>query len=197
MTIYIAVVGKTCAGKETVYRIVKEMFKDRFRVSIHHFSDPLNENLDLLYLPKTRSNQQKLSTVLRKAFGEDILGNIIYQRALGDSSGIVFLDGVRRPKDVGMLKKLSETKAFLIYIYAPIKERYQRLKKRADRPGDALKTWEEFQSEQSAEAESLIDTLRPMADFEIDNSADDPAFKLLTSQVMTFIREKILTKKGG
>lgn len=196
MQIYIAVVGNTCAGKETVYKIVQETYKDRYKycftVSIHHFSDPLNENLDLLYLPKTRPNQQMLSTVLRGAFGEELLGNIIYKRASDDPANIVFLDGVRRPKDVVMLKKLSNTHAFLIYIYASMEKRFQRLIKRNDRPGDAKKTWEEFQAEQSAEAESLINTLRPMANFEIDNSEDDPEFKSLKRQIMQFLREKVL-----
>lgn len=195
MKIYIAVVGKTCAGKETVYKIVQAMFHPRFRVSIHHFSDPLNENLDLLCLPRTRPNQQKLSTVLRGAFGEELLGNIIYQRALRDTSEIVFLDGVRRPKDVVMLKKLSQTHAFLIYIFAPIDKRFERLKKRNDRPGDAEKTWEQFLAEQSAEAESLIEILMPIADFKFDNSNDDKEFKSLNAQIMKFFREKILTEK--
>ena len=195
MKIFIAVVGKTCAGKETVYKTVQAMFHTRFKVSIHHFSDPLNENLDLLCLPKTRPNQQKLSTVLREAFGEDILGNIIYQRALSDTSEIVFLDGVRRPKDIAMLKKLSETSAFLIYIDAHIEKRFARLVKRSDRPGDAEKTWEDFQKEQAAEAESLIESLCQYADFEIDNSPDDPEFKSLKAQIMKFMREKVLMEK--
>lgn len=195
MKIYIAVVGKTCAGKETVYKIVQKMFQNRFRVSIHHFSDPLNESLDLLCLPKTRPNQQKLSTVLRGAFGEELLGNIIYQRALRDTSEIVFLDGVRRPKDVVMLRKLSSTHAFLIYIFAPIDKRFERLKKRNDRPGDGEKTWEQFLAEQSAEAESLIETLRPIADFKLDNFEDDKEFKFLKSQIMKFFSEEVFIGK--
>lgn len=188
MKLYIAVVGKTCAGKETVYKIVQEMFNNRYRVSIHHFSDPLNENLDLLCLPRIRPNQQMLSTVLRGAFGEELLGNIIFKRASRDSSEIVFLDGVRRPKDVVMLNKLSSTHAFLIYIHAPMDKRFERLKKRNDRSGDAEKTWEEFQKEQAAEAESLIDTLRASADFEIDNSEEDKEFKILKSRITKFFK---------
>ncbi len=192
MKIYIAVVGATCAGKETVYKIVKKEFGEKLNVFIHHFSDPLNENLDLLCLPRTRPNQQTLSTVLRQTFGEELLGNILYRRAVNDPAGIVFLDGVRRPKDVAMLKKLSDTHAFLVYISAPIEARFKRLRKRADRPGDAEKTWEEFQKEQAAEAESLIETLRPMADFELDNSLHDPKFKALRAQITSFVDSKMI-----
>jgi len=45
--------------------------------------------------------------------------------------------------------------------------------------------------EQSAEAESLIDALRPMADFELDNSSHDPEFRSLRAQVVGFITEKL------
>ena len=193
--LYLAIVGHTATGKESCYIAAKQALAGKLTVSIHHFSDPLNENLDLLFLNKTRHNQQMLSTVLRKAFGEDLLGNIIYNRASNDSSDIVFLDGVRRPKDVDMLNKLSTTHAFLIYIHTPMDIRFRRLVRRNDRPGDAKKTWEEFLAEQFAEAESLIETLRPMADFELDNSAHDPEFKSLRLQMVSFISEK-LNKTG-
>lgn len=196
MKLYLAVIGQTCAGKETVFRLATKEYGGKLAVSIHHFSDPLNEILDLLGLEKSRPSQQGLSTDLRKRFGEDLLGNSLFKRALSDPADIVFLDGVRRPKDIEMLKKLPNS--YLIYIYAPLVERYIRLKKRADRPGDAEKTWEQFKAEQSAEAESLIETLRSMADFEFDNSADDPKFKALRAQVVAIINEKLnLVDKGG
>ena len=45
-------------------------------------------------------------------------------------------------------------------------------------------------AEQAAEAESLIDNLRPMADFELDNSLHDPEFKSLRGQVIGIINER-------
>lgn len=190
--LYLAIVGHTATGKESCYIAAKEEFSGKLNVSIHHFSDPLSETLDLLFLEKSRPNQQLISTILRQAFGENLLGNIIFKRALANTADIVFLDGVRRPKDIEMLKKLPNS--YLGYVWAPPEEAYKRLVKRNDRPGDAEKTWEQFQAEQSAEAESLIDTLRPMADFALDNSKDDPEFKSLKAQIMKFLREKTLTK---
>lgn len=192
--LYLAITGHTAAGKESCYIAAKEGFAGLLTVSIHHFSDPLSETLDLLYLEKSRPNQQMLSTVLRQAFGENLLGNIIFNRALADTADVVFLDGVRRPKDIEMLKKLPNS--FLGYVWAPPEEAYKRLVKRNDRPGDAEKTWEQFLTEQAAEAESLIESLRSAADFELDNSLDDPNFTLLRLQVVGFIRNK-LGLKGG
>lgn len=192
--LYLAIIGHTATGKESCYVAAKEGFIGKLSVSIHHFSDPLNENLDLLCLERSRPNQQLLSTVLRQAFGENLLGNVIFKRALANSADIVFLDGVRRPKDIEMLKKLPNS--FLGYVYAPPEEAYKRLVKRNDRSGDAEKTWEQFQAEQEAEAESLIDTLRPLADFALDNLMHDSGFKLLRTQVVGFIRDKLGLTEG-
>lgn len=201
MKIYLAIVGRTATGKESSYIAAKEGFAGKLAVSIHHFSDPLNETIEAVnkimakrglknQLEKSRPNQQDISTELRKIFGEDLLGNLLFKRALADPADIVFLDGVRRLKDVEMLKKLPNS--FLGYVYAPPEEAYKRLVARNDRPGDAEKTWEQFLSEQSAEAESLIENLRPMADFELYNSSHDPEFKALRIQVVRVINQKIL-----
>ncbi|MBI2063975.1 MAG: hypothetical protein HYT65_03230, partial [Candidatus Yanofskybacteria bacterium] len=82
MKIYLGIIGKSFAGKETVYGITKKLAKSHgLKTSIHHFSDPLNEILDILNLsrigPEGRPNQQKLSTVLRQNFSENVLGDVI------------------------------------------------------------------------------------------------------------------------
>lgn len=194
MRICFAIIGKSGAGKETVYNIIKEEIAPYFSSSIHHFSEPLNETLDIFKLPKNRPNQQALSTALRQAplkredgsiAGEEILGNTIKLRALEDETDAVFLDGVRRPQDVVMLRNIQHS--LLIHVFASPEARFERLKKRADRPGDAEKTWEEFLKEQSAEAESMIDAIAKEADFAIDNSGtlDD-----LRREIRKFIKKE-------
>lgn len=193
--LYLAIIGHTATGKESCYIAAKEGFIGKLSVSIYHFSDPLSEVLDLLYLERSRPNQQLLSTILRRAFGENLLGNIIFKRVLADTADVVFLDGVRRSQDIEMLKKLPDS--YLGYVWAPPEEMFKRSVKRSDRPGDAKKTWEQFQTEQSAEAESLIDILRPMANFELDNSLNDPEFKALRAQVVSIINEKLNIDVGN
>lgn len=194
-----AIIGKSGAGKETVYNIIKDELKDICDVSIHHFSDPLNEILEILKLPKERPNQQTLSTILRQSSlkkrdgsiaGEELLGNIIKERALADTAYVVSLDGVRRPQDVTMLR--SFTYSFLILVTAPVEKRWERIRKRNDRPGDANKTLEQFLVEQSAEAESMIDVIGQEADIVFDNSTDDPEFKDLRTKAKKFIFDKII-----
>lgn len=200
MKLYFAIIGHTATGKESSYIAAKEAFAGKLTVSIHHFSDPLNEMIDGMNrilakrglscrLEKSRPNQQDISTELRKVFRESLLGNEIFERVLADTADIVFLDGVRRPKDVERLRELPN--GFLGYVYAPLDEVFKRLVIRNDRPGDAEKTLEQFQDEQAAESESLIDSLRSMADFELDNSLHDPEFKALRAQVVSIINKKL------
>lgn len=183
--VYIAIIGKTGAGKETVFNLIKEEAR-QFRVSIHHFSDPLNEILDIILKPKCRPNQQKLSTLLRRDFGEDLLGNILAHRAKLDPADIVVLDGIRRPQDVEMLRRLPRN--YLVLVEAPPDIRFERIKLRADRPGDAEKTYEEFLHEQSAESESLIDEIGKEADVYLDNSG---TLENLRLQVVNFLQKKL------
>jgi len=109
MKLYLAIIGHTATGKESCYKAAKEALAGKLTVSIHHFSDPLNETIEAVNkilakrglkdrLLKSRPNQQDISTELRKIFGEDLLGNLLFKRVLADPADIVFLDGVRRPK---------------------------------------------------------------------------------------------------
>jgi len=183
----ICIVGKSGAGKETVSNIFKEELGDKYLISSHRFSDPLNEILDILCLLRERGNQQKLSTVLRQSFGEDILGKAVAGRALKDASEIIFLDGVRRATDMSVFNELSGK--FLVFVDAPLKIRFERLRKRGDRPGDKEKSWEQFINEQDNEAEKQIDSVAKVANIIFDNSGD---LNSLRSQVAKFIKEKLI-----
>lgn len=191
MKIYLGIIGKSFAGKETVFQAVSKIAPQLIAncyVSIHHFSDPLNEALDLFRLEKTRPNQQKLSTIMRQAFGEELLGNVIAARASADSSDVVCLDGIRRPRDVVRLKQFPNS--YLVFVDASTRTRFERGQKRTDRPS---KTWQEFQAEQSAEAESKIDEIAKEADVIFDNSSTP---KFLEDQVERFLLE-VLKEEGA
>lgn len=191
---YIAIVGKMASGKEIFGSILREELASAVsgetrsypRVLSHRFSDPLNMILDILHIPKERAHQQKLSTVLREAFGEEVIGNALQKLAEADQAEIIFFDGVRRPQDVAMFRGFSNS--YLVAIEAPAEIRFERLKKRNDRPGDANKTWEEFLAENNAESESKIEEIAKEADATIDNSGTLDA---LRKQIRSFLEKKI------
>ncbi|MBI2063215.1 MAG: hypothetical protein HYT61_03200 [Candidatus Yanofskybacteria bacterium] len=189
MKIYLGIIGKPFAGKETVYKIISKLAQSRkLKTSIHHFSDPLNEILNLLHLPLERANQQKLSTMLREGFSEEVLGNELIRRAEMDPSDIVCLDGVRRPKDVVKLRNLQN--GFLVFVETPLEKRFEFGQKRADRQ---VRTWEEFSAQQGAEAESKIDEIGWQADIRLDNSGSK---QYLKKQIETKIIPLVLTSNS-
>lgn len=189
MKFLVCVVGKSGAGKETVSNIFKEELGDKCSISSHRFSDPLNEILDMLCLPRERGNQQKLSTILRQSFGEDILSRAVAGRALKDSSEVIFLDGVRRATDMSTFGDLPNK--FTVFVDASPEIRFERLKKRGDRPGDKEKSWEQFLGEQNAEAENQIESVARVADIVFDNSKD---LDSLQDQISAFIKDKLRLK---
>lgn len=180
---YVCVAGASGAGKETLYLFLKEELERRgYTTSIHHFSDPLNETLAEWIIPNCRPNQQTLSTFMRTArwlneeseplgpeWSQEIMSRAIRTRALADTANFVFLDGVRRPSDLVMLRTLPNST--LVGIIRDDRLRYEGLKKRADRPGDAEKTWEQFLLEQQAEPEQEIGRLVAQADIQVANDS--------------------------
>ena len=182
----ISVVGPTCAGKETFGEMIRKEFGPAFRFLSRRFSDPLNEMLHAIRVPQNRPNQQLLSKLVRQEWGEDVLGNALSLWMEEVDANIIYIDGVRRPADVEMIRKFPSS--FLVSLNASPEVRFERLKKRADRPGDAEKTWEEFLAEQNAESEQKIVEIAKTADVFIDNSGMPDNLRV---QVRKFIEEYI------
>jgi dephospho-CoA kinase len=128
----------------------------------------LRDVLDRLYLEQNRENMQKLSTVIRRNFGEDSLAKVIYEDLSKLNSEVMVLDGVRRLADIKYLKELPGFK--LAYIETDIKKRYERISKRGENTDDLQKSFKEFKKEHEGEAESQIKDLKNWADFFIDNN---------------------------
>ena len=189
MKIYLGIIGKNSAGKETVYLIFKKLinkYAPHLKVGIHHFSDPLRECLAVLCpLPGSKENQQIISTVLRQGFGEEVLGSTLVHRAQNDPANIVFLDGIRRPQDALKLRKLPHS--YLVFVDSPFEKRLQHAQSRTDRPAP---TREQFLAQENAEPEKLIDEIAKQADITLNNSG---ALKELEAQILG----SILIRKLG
>ncbi len=117
---------------------------------------------------------QDISTAVRQYFGSDILERAIIARvnASTSESPIIILDGIRRPRDIATLVKDSSVSFGLLYIEVDAKTRYERHKARAEKPGDAELTFEQFLALGSVEAEREIVRLRPLSNAIIDNSGE-------------------------
>lgn len=162
--IILGIAGEIASGKGTTAQYLIE----RYGASTHRFSTSLRDIAKRMYLDESRENLQKISTIMRENFSDDILSMVIYRDVANDNTQVVAIDGVRRMADIEFLKKLLEFK--LVYIDADMENRYNRIVKRGENVDDNAKTFEEFENDHKREAELQIKDLKNQADFVVDNN---------------------------
>lgn len=162
--VILGLTGRIGSGKDTVAKYLI----DKYEGQSFSYSDALKEVLAIYNLPITRENQQKLSTLLRQNFSEDILANAMEKKVVEALGPIVAITNVRREADVADIKNLPNF--FLIYVDASPQIRYERYIKRNQSLGDTEMTFEEFINKDNAESEAQIEGLKEKADFIIANN---------------------------
>jgi len=178
--IILGLAGEMASGKGAVTDfIVKNHNAKNFR-----FSTILRDISNRLYLEETRENLQKMSTVLRENFGQDVLSLAIAKEVKNSEDEILVIDGVRRLSDIKFLKDLLGFK--LIYIEADIEKRFQRISVRGENSDDNTKTFEQFKKELEQESETQIRGLKNDADYIINNNG---SFEELHNRVDEIIKQ--------
>lgn len=162
--IIIGLTGKIGSGKDTV---AKHLI-GKYGGQSYSYSDALNEVLNIYNLPITRENQQKLSTVLRQNFSEDVLAKAMEKKVINSIGPIVAITNVRREADIADIKKLPNF--YLIYVETDQQIRFNRYVLRNQSIGDTEMTFEEFQLKDKAESEGQIEGLKEKANFVINNN---------------------------
>jgi dephospho-CoA kinase len=172
--VILGLAAELAGGKGTVAKYIVENYSG----SSYRFSTMLRDILSRIYLPDSRENMQKLSTILRQNFGEDTLAKVMAEDVKKDDHGVVAVDGVRRPADIKYLKEIPGFK--LVYIETGIENRFERIRKRGENPDDVTKTLEQFKKDQKGEADAQIRNMKEHADFIVDNNG---AFENLYKQI--------------
>jgi dephospho-CoA kinase len=160
----IGIAGEIASGKGTV----AEYISKKYSASIYHFSTMIRDVLKRLYIEEKRENISKMSTMLRKNFGENLFAKVIAEDVRRDRSEFIVIDGVRRLDDIIYLKEIPEFK--FIYVEADMNKCYERVVKRDENTGDRDKTFDQFKKECQLEPELRIKSLRQYADFILDNN---------------------------
>lgn len=159
----IGLVGRQGSGKGTAANLLKE----RYGAEVFRFSTVLGDVLARLAIERTRDNLITLSETLRHAFGEDVLAYAIERDAVGSEAELVVIDGIRRIEDLAALEPLPHFK--LVEIAAPAKTRYERMKHRGEKSGEAEMSWDEFAEQEKAPTEITIPEVAARAWKAIDN----------------------------
>jgi dephospho-CoA kinase len=162
--IILGLAGEIASGKGTTAKYICEKYDG----SSHRFSTMLRDLLGRVYLPESRENMQKMSTVMRENFFDDILSSVIAKDVEKDEHQIIAIDGVRRLADISYLQKIPGFK--LVYIEAEMEKRYERIINRGENTDDTTKTFDDFKKDHEREAERQIKDLKSHAEYVIDNS---------------------------
>lgn len=184
MKIVIGMVGEKGSGKDTFAEILKGIAS--VPVERCKSSDLLGETLDVWKLPRTRHNLQHLAIVMDQGFGIGTLTNALYARMESCGSDIVIFDAVRWQSDAKMIRSFQ--KNFLVYVTATTATRYQRIKARKQKMGEATATFEQFLKEEQISTETEIPVIGANADCIITNEGDVKEFK---KHVLKFYQQKI------
>ena len=176
--IIIGLVGPHAGGKE----VAKKYISQKYNSKDCKFSTSLRDVVRRLDIPETRENLQKLSTILRSGFGEDILAKVIAFDASKLDSDIVIIDGVRRMSDIIYLKELPNF--YLITVDADPKIRYERMKLRNENLGDKDKTYEQFLADHNNEADKYMPIVMASTKIIIQNN---DSLEELFSQIDTIM----------
>ena len=181
----IAIVGEMASGKDAV----KKYLFERYGAQSIKYSQIPRDILNRLYLPESRENLSDVTILLINRFGQDLLANVIIRDASKLDASIVVLDGARRYGDIGQIMKIPNFT--LMAVVATPENRYERLVKRAENPGDDEKTFSEFMNDHKRETEKSIQELIEMAHYKIDNNG---TFEDLYKQVDDVMIKILATK---
>lgn len=179
--IIIGIVGENVSGKTTMTNYLIE----KYGAVSFRFSDMLSDILRRVHLEKNRENLQKLSTLLRQNFAEDIMSKTLAKDVELADAKIIVTEGVRRPTDITYLKDMPGF--HLVAIQTDMRMRFDRLAGRDEKPDDKTKTWEEFQTEAGHESEQKIQEIAATAEVTIDNNGTiDEMYKQIDDMMASY-----------
>lgn len=178
--IIFGLVGPIASGKGTACKYLQE----KYNCEVFRFSSMLRDILNRLYIENSRENLQKVSSVLRQNFGDDLMAKTIAFDVTNAKTEIVAVDGVRREPDIKFLQEIPGF--YLVEINADQKTRFTRITQRGENADDNKKTFEQFQIDEQQEAEQQIKAVAQLAKFHLDNNG---SLENLYSQIDEIIKK--------
>ena len=184
----IAIVAENGAGKGVFVELMKKLLSEKRIVSVR-FSDILCDILNMLGKEKSRDNIDSLVTALRRAFNDEGILNDAMRKRLADDmeTDIVILDGLRKEKEISIVRERQGT---LVYIAADQRVRYERRRQVAEKPDEWDMSWEQFLAQANAAPQIQIRHIgETMADVTLENNGSVEEFE---GAIKRFIEENDL-----
>lgn len=179
----IGVTGRIGSGKSSfIQEALRQFpFAERFATG-----DILKETLTLWGLPRRRDLLVKLSSLLRRELGPDVIVDEMRRRIEESTSPLIFIDGVRGAKVYSLMREYPGS--ILVAITADAAVRYERVAHRAEKPDEALMTLEEFSNLEEKGFQHQMQELEEQADVCIANNVAEADFKARTQEFLSTLR---------
>ena len=161
MKIIFGFVGHIGCGKGAACKYLQE----KYGVGYYRYSTMLRDILTRLHLPQDRDHMIHTSEMIRREFGENVIGHVMKADVMNDEHEIVCIDGIRREEDL-----FEHPNLILVYIESDERVRFERLAARAENADDTKKTFEEFLADEKRSTELTIDTVAARATEIVQNN---------------------------
>lgn len=135
---------------------------------IYSMSGILFDIAKRLHLPNSRENLISIVTGLRETLGEDILAKVLAADIEEAGDELAVIDGIRMKDEIDLFSGLKNFK--LLYLDAPLEERYKRALARGEKDGESDMSFDEFKAEESAVTEQNIASFKELAQEIISNN---------------------------
>jgi hypothetical protein len=210
---FLGIIAEIKAGKGTIANIIaRAVARHNGRTQLINFSDAITECLmPLTHITLDRDAKQKMAMCVINGWDDAVWAKEVDHRARQSTADFLVLAGMRRPPELPLVRALGDPAPELplmsgsrrlvypftpqparpklsrvLYLTAPAEKRWQWLREKNELPGDAEKTWEQFQIEDRAPSEVRIREVGPSADFHYHN---DGTKQQLEDFVHTLLRD--------
>jgi len=180
--IIIGLVGEAAAGKGTVAAFLNE----KYSASTHTFSKAMKDCVARLYIPLSRENLTKFSTLTREAYGQDLYARVVAKDCEADENTLIVVDGIRLEADMAALKDFPGF--HLIYVTAPVELRWQRARNRGEKAGESEMSLEDFKKEELLPTELAIKEIGARAEFTVENAGDFAELYTSMESILEYIK---------
>ena len=165
----IGLVGEQGAGKEEMWKAICKVSRENEIYSYARYSTSvfLRKMLDNLYIIDNRDNITKLVGFLEATGGEGDAMRRMLKSVRTEKPALRVIDSIRMLPDETALR--AETNNILLYVTADPKIRFNRVRKRGEKPGEKDLTWEKFLEQGISLTEKHVPEIGSRADWKIEN----------------------------
>lgn len=167
--VVIGITGEQGAGKEEFWKAICKVSRENGVYDYARYSTSvfLRKMLEDKGMPWDRDSITMLVASLETDNGEGAVMRMMLESVRGEKPTIRLIDSIRMLPDETALR--VESYNILLYITADQKIRFDRVKKRGEKPGEKDLTWEKFMEQELSLTEKHIPDIGSRADWKIMN----------------------------